>query len=143
MSALAACYDGATGHRAELRAARAWLEQAADGESVDLTREVVRYGAHLYPLRCGAEPLINRFRTECYQLDEPDLTRAIDWRPDQVCDDLQGAVLGWERCEEGPRPRAAVQEILRGWWPNRCEDFPDETPETLGWLGCACWQERP
>ena len=31
-------------------------------------------------------------------------------------------------------------ELSARVWPYRCEDFPDEEPETLMWLGCACYQ---
>jgi hypothetical protein len=68
---LTRCLDGATGVRAELQLARDWLEQASPGESADLTRAVLSYGAYRYGWLCGAENLINRFRTECYQLGEP------------------------------------------------------------------------
>jgi len=46
-----------------------------------------------------------------------------------VCDHLQPHVYG----------PAGIDEC-RKYWPTLCEDFPDETPETLGWLGSACWQ---
>jgi len=103
------------------------------------------------PYRCGAEDLIRRFRTECFQLDEPELHDA-DGRP------LVGA--GWDFPGCGARPfwplhycwhvRAELTALgqatffRRGGavaraWPNLCDDFPGEEPETLGWLGCCCW----
>jgi hypothetical protein len=73
------CLDGATGHRAELDAVSAAVRPLELlGEETHLTRAVLAFGAQRYPLLCGdlgsaAGNLIHRFRTECFQLEEPEL----------------------------------------------------------------------
>lgn len=87
---LARCLDGATGHRREYLAAILWI--AGSNEPTPLCHAVVHHCGQRYPLLCGAELLINRFRTECYQLEEPDWLATGDFGSD--CPGLAGMPHG-------------------------------------------------
>ena len=123
---------------------------------------VRRYPTGHFPLLCGDELLIRRYRSECFQLDEPEWMELAEFGE---CPRLRGLPHGLTRYDDGwrcyrcgARPfwplhycwqvHAQLSELgksqMRGGalaraWPHLCEDFPDEEPETLGWLGCCCW----
>lgn len=111
---LARCIDGLTGHRRELQDVYDWFAQGEREGFITHSARVVgwmrEHDARRYRHLCGAELLINRFRTECFQLDEPewDYWHWTPYWPAYRCDPPQ--------CRY-PREYLAIPG---GIWPHLC-----------------------
>lgn len=110
--------------------------------------ELAPLEASCWPLLCGAELLIERFRAECFQLEEPEFEAAGcpavgvgGYHHERYCEGASCLFCGkvpywplWPLDDDW-----LIWPPRTGPWPHLCEDFPGETPETLYWLGGCCW----
>jgi hypothetical protein len=56
--------------------------------------------------------------------------------PKEACSEIRAFIEAYTSEDQLDMWDEAVEEL----WPELCEDFPEETPDVLMWLGCCCYE---